>query len=96
MATLRRTPWLPATALVLCDMLDHHAHEDVPHSPRAILKKQLKRLEAMKMKAYLASELEFFCSTIAMKAAHTGATAPQNLRPFSEDYHILQTTKKRA
>ena len=45
MATLRRMPWLPATALVLCDMLDHHAHEDIPHSPRAILKKQLKRLE---------------------------------------------------
>ncbi len=24
MATLRRTPWLPGTALVLCDVLDHH------------------------------------------------------------------------
>ena len=34
MATLRRTPWLPGTALVLCDVLDHHTHEDVPHSPR--------------------------------------------------------------
>ena len=60
MSTLRKTPWLPGTALVLCDVLDHHTHEDVPHSPRAILKKQLKRLEAMKMKAYMASELEFF------------------------------------
>ena len=60
MSTLRRTPWLPGTALVLCDVLDHHTHEDTPHSPRAILKKQLKRLEAMKMKSYMASELEFF------------------------------------
>ena len=58
--TLRRTPWLPGTALVICDILDHHSHEDVPHSPRAMLKKQLQRLEAMKMKAYMASELEFF------------------------------------
>ena len=33
LATLRRTPWLPGTALVLCDVLDHHTHEDVPHSP---------------------------------------------------------------
>ena len=24
LATLRRIPWLPATALVLCDVLDHH------------------------------------------------------------------------
>ena len=60
MATLRRVPWLPGTALVICDVLDHHTHEDVPHSPRAMLKKQLKRLEAMKLKAYVASELEFF------------------------------------
>ena len=25
MKTLRRTPWLPGTALVLCDVLDHHS-----------------------------------------------------------------------
>ena len=25
LATLRRTPWLEGTALVLCDVLDHHA-----------------------------------------------------------------------
>ena len=59
MATLRRVPWLTATALVLCDILDHHTHEDVPHSPRAILKKQLKRLEQMKLKAYMASANAF-------------------------------------
>ncbi len=33
MATLRRTPWLPGTALVICDVLDHHTHQDTPHSP---------------------------------------------------------------
>ena len=32
LATLRRVPWLEGTALVLCDVLDHH-HHDVPHSP---------------------------------------------------------------
>ena len=32
MATLRRTPWLPGTALVLADVLDHH-HHDLAHSP---------------------------------------------------------------
>jgi glutamine synthetase len=26
LATLRRIPWLPATALVLCNVLDHHTH----------------------------------------------------------------------
>ena len=60
LSTLRRVPWLEGTALVLCDVLDHHTHDEVPHSPRAILKKQVARLEAMGMKAYMASELEFF------------------------------------
>ncbi|WP_421696152.1 glutamine synthetase family protein [Aestuariivirga sp.] len=95
MATLRRTPWLPGTALVLCDVLDHHSHEDVPHSPRAILKKQLKRLEAMKMKAYMASELEFFLFDDSYELAHQKGY--RNLKTsgyYIEDYHILQTSKE--
>ena len=43
LATLRRMPWLDGTALVLADVLDHH-HHDVPHSPRAMLKRQIARL----------------------------------------------------
>ncbi len=60
LSTLCRIPWLQGTALVLCDVLDHHTHEDIAHSPRAILKKQIARLSDLKMKAYMASELEFF------------------------------------
>src|SRR6187431_2353300 len=59
LSTLRKVPWLEGTALVLCDVLDHH-HHDLSHSPRAILKKQLARLAERKMRAYFASELEFF------------------------------------
>jgi glutamine synthetase len=94
MATLRRVPWLPGTALVLCDVLDHHTHEDVPHSPRAMLKKQLKRLEAMKLKAYVASELEFFLFDDSYEVANRKGY--RNLKTsghYIEDYHILQTTK---
>ncbi len=39
--TIRPLPWLDGTALVLCDILDLHTHDVVPHSPRAILKKQI-------------------------------------------------------
>jgi len=95
LATMRRIPWLPGTALVLCDVLDHHTHEDVPHSPRAILKKQLARLEAMKLKAYVASELEFFLFDDSYEAAHRKGY--RNLKTagyYIEDYHILQTTKE--
>jgi len=94
MATLRHIPWLPGTALVICDVLDHHTHEDVPHSPRAMLKKQLKRLEAMKLNAYVASELEFFLFDDSYDIANRKGY--RNLKTsghYIEDYHILQTTK---
>ena len=35
--TLCVLPWLEGTALVLCDLLDHHTHELVPHAPRTVL-----------------------------------------------------------
>jgi glutamine synthetase len=95
MRTLRRIPWLPATALVICDILDHHTHEDVPHSPRAILKKQLKRLETLKMKAYMASELEFFLFDDSYEHAHhKGYRNLKTSAHYIEDYHILQTSKE--
>ena len=95
MATLRRTPWLPGTALVICDVLDHHTHEDIPHSPRAILRKQLKRLAAMKLKAYMASELEFFLFDDSYEAAHhKGYRHLKTAGHYIQDYHILQTTKE--
>ncbi len=59
--TLRRIPWLEGTALVLCDLLDHHTHRDIPHSPRAILRRQLARLADKGWVAKMASELEFYC-----------------------------------
>lgn len=93
--TLRRIPWLEGTALVMCDVLDHHTHEEVPHSPRAILKRQVARLEAMGMRAYTASELEFFLFRESYEEAQ--AAGHRNLTPISaynEDYHIFQTTKE--
>jgi glutamine synthetase len=95
MATLRRVPWLDGTAMVLCDMLDHHTHEDVPHSPRAILKKQVKRLEAMGMKAFMATELEFFLFDQTYDSARkSGYRNLELVSGYNEDYHIFQTTKE--
>jgi glutamine synthetase len=95
MKTLRRTPWLEKTALVLCDVLDHHTHEDVPHSPRAILKKQIARLDAMGLKAYMASELEFFLFDDSFEICNTkGYRNMKTAGYYIEDYHILQTSKE--
>ena len=95
MATMRRLPWLPGTALVIADILDHHHHKDLPHAPRSILKKQIARLAAEKMSAFFASELEFYLfdetyDSAADKRYHDLKTAGR----YIEDYHILQTTKE--
>jgi glutamine synthetase len=97
LATLRCVPWLENTALVLCDILDHHDHEDLPHSPRAILKRQVGRLQERGYLAYFASELEFYLfdesyDTARAKHWHELDTAS----PYIEDYLIQLTTKEEA
>lgn len=95
MATLRLLPWAPGTALVLADVLDHHHHEDVPHSPRAILKRQIKRLAEKKMTAFFASELEFYLFDESFEGIHNkGYRDPKTAAYYIEDYHIFQTAKE--
>lgn len=94
LSTLRHVPWLEGTALVLCDVEDHH-HHDLSHSPRQMLKKQLRRLEERGFRAHFASELEFYLfdesfEAIRAKRYHEPKTAGQ----YIEDYHILQTSKE--
>jgi glutamine synthetase len=94
LATLRRIPWLDGTALVLCDVLDHHHHE-LAHSPRQILKRQVARLAERKMRGVFASELEFYLFDETFESARAkryhGLTTAGS---YIEDYHILQTTKE--
>jgi glutamine synthetase len=95
LSTLRRTPWAEGTALVLCDLRDHHGHADIPVSPRAILKRQLDRLDAMGLTAMCASELEFYLFRESFEEAE--AKGWRGLTPvsaYNEDYHIFQTAKE--
>jgi glutamine synthetase len=95
LATLRRIPWLEGTALVLCDVHDHHTHAEVPHSPRAVLKRQIARLEALGYRANVATELEYFL--FAQSYEELRESGYRDLKPiggYNEDYHILQTTKE--
>jgi glutamine synthetase len=93
--TLRRIPWLPGTALAVADVLDHHDHKDVPHSPRAVLKRQIHRIAALDMKAFFASELEFYLFDESYAAINAkGYRDPQTAGYYIEDYHIFQTTKE--
>ncbi|MCC6304648.1 MAG: glutamine synthetase [Rhodobacteraceae bacterium] len=95
LATLRRIPWLPATALVLCDVLDHRGAGEIAHSPRAILRRQIGRAAALGLHPMMASELEFFLFEPGYDALRDGNY--QNLLPLSRyniDYSVFGTTKE--
>ena len=95
LSTLRVLPWLEATALVLCDIIDHHTHKPVPHSPRQVLKTQIGKLEGLGFTAMMATELEFFLfrqSLDELRQSHYMSLEP--ISGYNEDYHILQTTKE--
>jgi glutamine synthetase len=95
LATLRLLPWLQGTAMVLCDLEDHHTHAEVPHSPRAVLKQQIRRLEAMGLKSMVATELEFFVFRESFEELRDKSYRDMTtISPYNEDYHIFQTTKE--
>lgn len=95
LATLRLTPWLPGTALVLCDLLDHHTHELVPHAPRSVLKRQVERARAIGFEPMMATELEFYLFENSYEGLRdTNFTGLQPISAYNEDYHIFQTTKE--
>ena len=95
LTTIRPMPWLSKTAMVLCDVLDHHTHAPVPHSPRQMLKTQIARAEAMGLTPVMATELEFFLFKGSYEAlANDGYRTLTPISAYNEDYNILQTSKE--
>jgi glutamine synthetase len=95
LTTIRKLPWLEGTAMVLCDILDHHTHGPVPHSPRQMLKKQIARLKTLGYDAMMATELEFFLFEKSFDDIRkSGFRDMVPISGYNEDYNILQTTKE--
>ena len=94
MSTLRLAPWIPKTALVICDIHDEQTDEPVEVAPRQMLKRQLGRAAAEGYTVKTGSELEFylFKDTYA-EAAAKGYRELQPSSTYIMDYHMLQTTK---
>ena len=90
-STLRRIPWFPATALVMCDVewLDG---SPVLAAPRQILRRQLQRLDDLGLDAYAATELEFqvFNDSYedAFKMGYRGLEASNQ---YNVDYSMIGT-----
>ncbi|WP_274423215.1 glutamine synthetase family protein [Chelativorans sp. YIM 93263] len=95
LSTIRPVPWLDGTAIVLCDILDHHGHEEISHAPRAVLKRQVARLAELGFDAMMATELEFFLFEKSYdEIRKSGFRDLMPISGYNEDYHILQTTKE--
>jgi glutamine synthetase len=90
--TLRRVPWLEATALVLADVAWSDGSPVRP-SPRSVLKGQIERARKLGFEPMFGSELEFYLLKETYAEAHAkhyiGLTPSV---PYNLDYHILATT----
>ena len=84
LATLRPVPWLPGTALVICDFC-HHDGRSVAEAPRSVLRGQLERLAKRRLVCNVASEVEFFLFNVSYHDAHVADY--RGLTP-SSDYRI--------
>ncbi|MFI2201199.1 glutamine synthetase family protein [Streptomyces sp. NPDC020192] len=91
LATLRRIPWHPGTALLVADLAWNDG-TPVVAAPRQILRRQLERLAALGYTAQVGTELEF----IVFKDSYEQAwdAGYQGLTPANQyniDYSILGT-----
>jgi glutamine synthetase len=94
LSTLRRATWLPKTAIVLCDLLDHD-EKPVEVSPRRMLQRQLARAREAGFTVMGGTEIELYVFDDSFAEAR--AKNYHGLRPmgtYNEDYHILQGTKE--
>ena len=93
-STIRILPWIPGTAMVVCDLLTT-AGEPVEVSPRQVLRRQLERAAAHGFEVKCATELEFYLFRDSFEEAAAGKW--QDLSPHAdgiEDYQLLQTTRE--
>ncbi len=95
-STLRRMPWLEATALVLCDV-QWGDGSPVRPSPRQVLRAQVERARALGFEVMVGSELEFYLLRETYEEAHgKGYRDLTPSVPYILDYHILATSYRRA
>ncbi len=91
LSTMRRVPWEPNVALVICDAYHGDADELLPVAPRTILRRQIERAQQHGLRFQFASELEFFLSaTPPREAWERGYQDLKMLSDYRSDYQMIQ------
>ncbi|HNG25085.1 MAG TPA: glutamine synthetase, partial [Microthrixaceae bacterium] len=96
LSTLRITPWLEGTALVLADVLDNADDSPVAVSPRQVLQHQIARAAERDLVVMIGSELELFAYDAGydeLARNHYRDLGQRTSSWYNLDYHVLQTTK---
>ena len=91
--TVRVLPWIPKTALVLCDLSDPNTKETIGVSPRQVLRDQVDAAHALGFEPRMGSEIEFYLFHDSYRdalAKNYRGLSPHS--PWMEDYQIVQTT----
>ncbi len=92
--TMRVLPWLESTAIVLCDAVDDETGEEIPISPRTVLKRQVRRASEAGYRIKAGTELEFYVLGDTFEdVSQKGYNDIERVGYYNEDYHILQATK---
>ncbi|MFI7518319.1 glutamine synthetase family protein [Micromonospora globbae] len=94
LATLRRVPWQPGTALLLADLEWLDGAGPVVASPRQILRHQLDRLAGHGLTAYAGTELEFVVYRDSYEDAwRRGYRELTPANQYNVDYSLLGTAR---
>ena len=92
LCTLRRVPWEPHVALVICDAYEADSDTLLAVAPRTILRHQIERAEQHGVRFKFASELEFFLSvTPPRQAWELGYQDLKMLSNYRSDYQMVQS-----
>lgn len=95
-STLRRLPWQPDHALVICDVADS-AGTAVRESPRRVLADQVHRLRTAGLDASVATELELYLyAESGSEAARAGYAGLTPLHHRAGDHDILVASQYEA
>ncbi|WP_406107727.1 glutamine synthetase family protein [Micromonospora globbae] len=94
LATLRRVPWQPGTALLLADLEWLDGAGPVVASPRQILRHQLDRLAGHGLTAYAGTELEFVVYRDSYEDAwRRGYRELTPANQYNVDYSLIGTAR---
>jgi glutamine synthetase len=92
--TTRVVPWLESTAIVLCDAVDGESGEEIPISPRTMLKRQAGRAAEAGYVVKAGTEFEFYVLSDTFEdVAEKKYNDLERVGYYNEDYHLLQATK---